>query len=65
VAASAEDYLIPSSILNATLSGLISRSVLNADYIYAQDFHGCVFYQQPIPNNRNGIMTDLTLKILT
>jgi hypothetical protein len=29
VAASAEDYLIPSSILNATLSGLISRSVLN------------------------------------
>jgi hypothetical protein len=20
--------------------------VLNADYIYAQDFHGCVFYQQ-------------------
>ncbi|MCF7970226.1 MAG: cysteine protease StiP family protein [Methylococcaceae bacterium] len=46
VAASAEDYLIPSSILNATLSGLISRSVLNADYINAQDFHGCVFYQQ-------------------
>ncbi|MDF1582232.1 MAG: cysteine protease StiP family protein [Methyloprofundus sp.] len=46
VAASAEDYLIPSSILNATLSGLISRSVLNADYIDAQDFHGCVFYQQ-------------------
>ncbi len=46
VAASAEDYLIPSSILNATLSGLISRSVLNADYINAQDFHGCMFYQQ-------------------
>jgi len=46
VAASSEDYLIPSSILNATLSGLISRSVLNADYIDAQDFHGCVFYQQ-------------------
>jgi hypothetical protein len=46
VAASAEDYLIPSSILNATLSGLISRSVLNADYTNVQDFHGCVFYQQ-------------------
>ena len=46
VAASAEDYLIPSSILNATLSGLISRSVLNADYSEPQDFHGCVFYQQ-------------------
>jgi len=46
VAASAEDYLIPSSILNATLSGLISRSILNTDYIEPHDFHGCVFYHQ-------------------
>jgi hypothetical protein len=46
VAASSEDYLIPSSILNATLSGLISRSILNADYISPEDFHGCVFYQE-------------------
>ncbi len=45
VAASSEDYLIPSSILNATLSGLISRSILNTEYIDADDFHGCVFYQ--------------------
>ncbi len=46
VAASSEDYLIPSSILNATLSGLISRSILNTDYIAAEDFHGCMYYQQ-------------------
>ena len=46
VAASAKDYLIPSAILNATLSGLISRSILNADYTNADDFHGCVFYQE-------------------
>lgn len=39
------DYLIPSSILNATLSGLISRSVLNAQ-IGPEDFHGCVFYEE-------------------
>lgn len=43
-AASHEDYLIPSAILNATISGLISRSILNSDYIGANDFHGCVFY---------------------
>lgn len=42
-AASADDYLIPSSILNATVSGLVSRSVLNAS-IGPTDFHGCVYY---------------------
>jgi hypothetical protein len=44
-AASCDDYLIPSSILNATVSGLISRSILN-DAIGPGDFHGCVYYQQ-------------------
>jgi len=44
-AASADDYLIPSAILNATISGLISRSILNSDYISSDDFHGCVFYE--------------------
>ncbi|MDR2187674.1 MAG: cysteine protease StiP family protein [Azonexus sp.] len=42
-AASADDYLIPSSILNATISGLVSRSVLN-EVIGPGDFHGCVYF---------------------
>jgi len=45
IAASSDDYLIPSAILNATISGLISRSILNSDYIGREDFHGCVFYE--------------------
>lgn len=45
VSASGEDYLIPSSILNATVSGLVSRTVLN-DQIGATDFHGCIYYQE-------------------
>jgi hypothetical protein len=44
-AASCDDYLIPSSILNATVSGLVSRSILN-ESIGPGDFHGCVLYQQ-------------------
>lgn len=44
-AASSLDYLIPSSILNATVSGLVSRSVLN-ESIGPGDFHGCVYYEQ-------------------
>lgn len=44
-AASCDDYLIPSSILNATVSGLVSRSILN-EQIGPGDFHGCVYYAQ-------------------
>lgn len=44
VAPSTDDYLIPTSLLNAIVSGLISRTVLNADYIGPNDFHGCVYY---------------------
>lgn len=44
-AASSADYLIPSSILNATISGLVSRSVLN-ESISPDDFHGCIYYEQ-------------------
>ncbi len=43
--ATSEDYLIPSSILNATVSGLVSRTVLN-EQIGAHDFHGCVYYEE-------------------
>ena len=46
VAASSEDYLIPSSILNATVSGLISRSVYDSNNARPDDFHGCLYYRQ-------------------
>lgn len=52
VSASSEDYLIPSSILNATVSGLVSRSVLN-DQIKADDFHGCIYYQEFAAQDRS------------
>lgn len=44
-AGSSKDYLIPSAILNATVSGLVSRSILN-EQIAANDFHGCLVYPQ-------------------
>ena len=45
IAPTDEDYLIPSSILNATMSGLVSRSILN-ERIGPDDFHGCVYYRE-------------------
>lgn len=49
-AASTADYLIPSSILNATVSGLVSRSVIN-ESIGPDDFHGCVYYEKFEPHD--------------
>ncbi len=39
-----EDILIPSSCLNCTVSGLVSRTVLRRDIIGENDFHGAVYY---------------------
>ncbi|WP_371538530.1 MULTISPECIES: phosphoribosyltransferase [unclassified Streptomyces] len=41
-----EDFLIPSACLNSTVSGLISRTVLRADLVGPQDFHGGKFYRE-------------------
>lgn len=41
-----EDILIPSSCLNCTVSGLVSRTFLRDDIIGKDDFHGAVFYEE-------------------
>jgi pyrimidine operon attenuation protein/uracil phosphoribosyltransferase len=41
-----DDYLIPSACLNATVSGLISRTVLRSDLIGPGDFHGAKYYRE-------------------
>ena len=52
VAATRDDYAIPSGILNATVSGLTSRSILNAA-IGPDDFHGCVHYADFAAHDRS------------
>lgn len=39
-----EDFLIPSACLNSTVSGLVSRTILNDALIGPEDFHGAVYY---------------------
>ncbi|MEM9757219.1 MAG: cysteine protease StiP domain-containing protein, partial [Pseudomonadota bacterium] len=41
-----EDWLIPSGLLGANASGLVSRSILNADVVGPGDFHGAI----PVPH---------------
>ena len=39
-----DDYLIPSACLNSTVSGLVSRTVLNSSLLHDHDFHGAKSY---------------------
>ncbi len=49
---STEDYLIPSAILNATVSGLVSRTILN-EAIRPGQFHGCLYYDGLAAHDRS------------
>lgn len=40
------DFLVPSACLNATVSGLMSRTFLRNDLIGPYDFHGSKFYKE-------------------
>ena len=44
-----DDFLIPSACLNSTVSGLVSRTVLNEHLIGPHDFHGAKFYRDLAP----------------
>ena len=41
-----DDFLIPSACLNSTVSGLVSRTVLNYDFMEEGDFHGAKYYRE-------------------
>jgi len=61
-AASCEDYLIPSSILNATVSGLVSRTVMD-EAMGPDDFHGCLFYEHLAPHDRSRAFADALTRL--
>lgn len=58
LAASENDYLIASGLLNAIVSGLVSRTVLNAALVGPRDFHACVHYRHLKPIDRSRAFVD-------
>lgn len=46
-----DDFLIPSACLNSTVSGLVSRTVLNDALIGPGDFHGAKHYRELSPSD--------------
>ncbi|MBB3604820.1 hypothetical protein FHT40_004498 [Mycolicibacterium sp. BK556] len=53
-----DDFLIASACLNSTVSGLISRTVLNRRLISVDDFHGAKFYRELAADDRSGTFLD-------
>ena len=54
------DVCIPNACLNSTVSGLVSRTILNNSYIGPNDFHGAVRYD----NFREDDMTNFFLSAI-
>jgi hypothetical protein len=59
LAATAEDYLIPSSVLNAVVSGLVSRTVLRSDLVRPGEFHACRYYGEWAEHDLSRAFVDL------
>lgn len=57
-AATTDDYVIPSCLLGAVVSGLVSRSILNDDVVGPGDFHACRFYDELRPRDRSRALLD-------
>lgn len=53
-----EDFLIPSACLNATVSGLISRTVHREDLIGENDFHGAKYYKEMEKEDVSNLFVD-------
>jgi len=56
--ATREDFLIPSACLNSTVSGLMSRTVLNDAFISKSDFHGAKFYKEWVSMDVSNLFID-------
>ncbi|MGL5574216.1 MAG: cysteine protease StiP domain-containing protein [Sarcina sp.] len=60
-----EDISVPNSVLNATVSGLISRTILNDKYIGKNDFHGAINIEYLKENDYSDFYVDEIAKCFT
>ncbi|OBK27422.1 ATP/GTP-binding protein [Mycobacterium asiaticum] len=53
-----DDFLIASACLNSTVSGLVSRTVLNRRLLAPGDFHGAKFYRELAEDDQSATFLD-------
>ncbi len=61
---SRQDFIIPSSCLNATVSGLFSRTIRNVDVLGFEDFDGAVYYKNLESVDKSNEFLDAITKYL-
>nr|WP_255547841.1 cysteine protease StiP family protein [Crassaminicella indica] len=57
-----EDFLIASACLNATVSGLVSRTVHRKDMIGPRDYHGAKYYKELADEDVSNLFIDTITK---
>ena len=60
-----EDLLLPHACLNATVSGLISRTVHNQKWIGSAEFHGAKLYQEWSDFDQSNLYIDAITSLFT
>ena len=63
LAATDEDYLIPSGILGGIVSGLVSRSILNNKVVGPGDFHACTVLDHLKPHDLSRWFVDTVTEL--
>jgi len=58
LAATGEDYVIPSGLLNGVASGLVSRSIFDPELVRAGRYHGCVRLDALAPHDVSRAFVD-------
>jgi hypothetical protein len=53
-----DDFLIASACLNSTVSGLVSRTVLNDSFLQPGEFHGAKFYSELAGGDVSNVLLD-------
>jgi hypothetical protein len=51
ISGTTEDFLVPNACLNATVSGLVSRTVVTPDLVGPDDFHGAKYYPEMLDHD--------------
>jgi hypothetical protein len=58
IAGTGDDFLVPNACLNATVSGLVSRTVVTAELVGPDDFHGAKYYPEMLNHDRSAQFLD-------
>lgn len=64
VTATFDDYTIPSALMNSTVSGLMSRTILTDSILESGGFHGCVKYSHLEKYDRSNWFIDQIAELL-